>query len=457
MGYLSSSIETGFQLVSITKRAFYHLVPDQNLPPYKIFASQKDTSGPALAAFNIKTIYSPGRGAILDLLLSSEVEKYTRQLRAQDRKIFIMVTNVTPEIEKAVANLGAKLIGSPSAARAQFENKAGLRDLPALAKLCPPFVVVRKDELGHQEFDAPSLFRRFHKFIIQDASQDRTGGRGTYIIQQPRDFASSLPLLKQAGGSRAVISRFVAGIPASMLCCLTKYGLFHGPLQRQIISEPSLTSPVTSQFAGAWWHEKLFNEDFINQADRMVRQIAAVMVRHNYRGLFGVDFMAGDDGRLFLTEINARPTALTATLNLIQQAKNLPSLSLLHILEHARQDYEITNPAGYQQELLQFKPLTYLLAYHLGEAPVMIKKPLPSGLLDISSGAPIPIQATFDLRLLSPGRIIVPNFPAPNQLIPPRHQLLSFLTADPVLDVSGTLNAAGKSLLNHLRGLFKPA
>jgi hypothetical protein len=79
----------------------------------------------------------------------------------------------------------------------------------------------------------------------------------------------------------------------------------------------------------------------LNQIHEMTQKIGNELSKHSYRGLFGLDLIIDNNGKVWLIEINARQPASTSMHSQILLNGDILPLNLFHILEflHPDRDY----------------------------------------------------------------------------------------------------------------------
>jgi ATP-grasp domain len=240
-----------------------------------------------------------------------------------------------------------------------WENKRRMR-----AKLDPkyfaPFRLLEPEEKIEMEYD--EIVSNYGlPFVLQDAILG--GGRGTFIIKDQEYFqlAKSHLMTKKNG---AVISSFVTGISASIQVCITKFGIFHGPLQKNLseIKELCYTDGIDAEgFCGGEWGSPELDK-YKDEVYCIALEIGAEVAKDSIYGIFGIDFILGE--RAFVIETNMRLTGLTSPLTHQWLAASVEPLISLHILELSKTDYKIDNVIEYQNNLLNTKPFTFLLLHN---------------------------------------------------------------------------------------------
>lgn len=226
---------------------------------------------------------------------------------------------------------------------ARFEDKKFFRQTFTGRLPIPEYEIVSYGELIQYtpaELFAARTARFGAPFVVQDSLGG--GGRGTHIVRTVDDMERALVILsKERKSEEMILSRFVAGIERSIQVCVTKDGVYKGFLQQQLIRNPELLNPLGRGgmfFCGGKF--LAYESAAIEAQVSSVVDIAADELRRaGYRGIFGIDFLLDDAGKVWTIEINARTTGLLPLLN--EQSSRTP-LYLLHVLELAGIDYDRT-------------------------------------------------------------------------------------------------------------------
>ncbi len=194
------------------------------------------------------------------------------------------------------------------------------------------------------EKEALSILKEEGAVVLQHESL--SGGKGTFVIRGLDDYHHALDAISRIHGSRRfVVSKYVEdAAERSLQCCVTRYGVFVGPLQKQIVRNESLLNVLNTKadkFCGA---EISFNDQFLGCYKEMAgycETIGSFLLESGYRGIFGVDFLIDRKrGQPLVLEVNQRLTGVTPLLDMLYQPGDLP-FYLLHILETGNFDYEI--------------------------------------------------------------------------------------------------------------------
>src|SRR5581483_1653131 len=101
-------------------------------------------------------------------------------------------------------------------------------------------------EIKHMnELDKAASYKGFEEkygqFVLQD--EESAGAKGTYAIKSADEYLEAIRSLKKFSRGRSiVVSKLIHGEPASIQVCITKYGIFSGGIQRQLIDNKHLNN-----------------------------------------------------------------------------------------------------------------------------------------------------------------------------------------------------------------------
>lgn len=229
----------------------------------------------------------------------------------------------------------------------RFENKAWFRRAFADKGIhIPDFTICKREELVPTEAVLAQLLAGRSAVVLQDSVL--SGGKGTFIVRDITSFSRALSALSEAASAsdEVVVSQYIPNAQErSVQGVVTRYGVFIGPMQQQIIADPSLVNnavPGAELFCGtqismqdsAWWA--------YDQQKKNALVIGKELQEAGYRGIFGVDSLV-KDGAVYTLEVNARITGATPLLTMnYDPGRHIP-FYLLHILELIGADYSIVD------------------------------------------------------------------------------------------------------------------
>ncbi len=349
---------------------------------------------------------------------------------------FLTYKPVTPP--PVLTKAGCRFLSMNQSLTATFENKVEFRTKFSDLNLpFPDFAVYDRSDLQADRATLDRLLAGRNQVILQD--ERLSGGRGTFRIHDLPSLAAALAAIERlGGGSRVVVSELIEGAhERSVQAVVTRYGVFVGPLQKQIVGHPLLANlqvPDGDRFCGA----EISPHDPLQGVHLPLKAHAEAIGRRlqelGYKGIFGVDALIRPDGKLYILEVNPRLTGVTPLLTMLyREGRDIP-FYLLHILELGGFDYQITDtyvdPTPPQGGLLVLhSPLNY---------QVFIEEMPASGRYDLKSltytGKQYRLSGTPDGRELLLQRYTPPGFH-----VRPGGRLMTAYINGPVLDVSDTL------------------
>jgi len=271
-------------------------------------------------------------------LLSSK--RFTDMFKTDSRRKYVLYSPLDPPYK---INPLAYLMNSPTIAHA-YENKRYFRDEFADLIRMPEYEIKYMNELDRaasyrdlrERFDGP--------FMLQD--EESSGSKGTYAIHNQDDYVDAVKSLKRFSRGRTIVaSKFVHGEVSSIQVCITKYGIFSGGIQRQLVDSEHLCNPG---LAGASkWCGGEIGTDYPDIVQHQAQEIASVvgseLGSHGYKGIFGVDLIVTPENEVYAIEINARLTGYSHIISDLQMMEGKIPFMLLHTLELANMKYEVND------------------------------------------------------------------------------------------------------------------
>ncbi len=85
------------------------------------------------------------------------------------------------------------------------------------------------------------------------------------------------------------------------------------------------------------------SEYVFHQSREIATVIGSELAAHGYKGIFGVDLIVTPENEVYAIEINARHTGYSALISDIQLNSGKIPFMLLHLLELANENYQITD------------------------------------------------------------------------------------------------------------------
>jgi hypothetical protein len=273
----------------------------------------------------------------------------------------------------------AFLMNSPTIAHA-YENKRYFRDEFADLIKVPEYEIKYMNEL-----DRAASFRDLRErfggpFMLQD--EESSGSKGTYAIHNEDDYVDAVKSLKKFSQGRTVVaSQFIHGEVSSIQVCITKYGIFSGGIQRQLIDSKYLCNPKL-EGATRWCGGEIGSEypDIVQfRAQEIASVIGSELSSHGYKGVFGVDLIVTPDHEVYAIEINARLTGYSHIISDMQMLNGKIPFMLLHILELGNFRYEVTDSEALPSTARYKKPGSLMILNNQTDEDFVLKKSIRPG------------------------------------------------------------------------------
>lgn len=312
--------------------------------------------------------------------IASSVE-FAEFIRSQNKRKVVLYGPLSPPY---VVNPLTYIMNSPTIAHA-YEHKRYFRDEFSELINMPEYVVKRLDELDDDTYD--ELVTLYDKFVIQDV--ESSGSKGTFIVSTKDQYDRAAKKLKETSFSGSVVvSEFVAGQTCSVQVCVTKYGIFAGGLQRQLVDSQYLCN--TELPSVARWCGGELNVEASDIVKHRTQEIATVvgseLASHGYRGIFGIDLLVTPENEVYAIEINARLTGYTHVISDMQFAQDKIPFSLLHTLELGNYKYEVDDLEALPTMGSTSQPYSYIIFHNLVDGPVQLKEEIRSGIYSYRGG-----------------------------------------------------------------------
>src|SRR3569623_563784 len=177
-------------------------------------------------------------------------------------------------------------MNSPTIAQA-YENKRYFRDEFSDLIRVPEYEIRYMNELDRAA-SYKELQERYGWFMLQD--EESSGSKGTYSIKTADDYLEAIKSLKKfSRGRTIVVSKFVHGEAASIQVCITKYGIFNGGIQRQLIDSQYLGNS-SLEGANKWCGGEVggvYPDIVHHQSQEIASIVGSELASHGYKGVFG--------------------------------------------------------------------------------------------------------------------------------------------------------------------------
>jgi hypothetical protein len=324
--------------------------------------------------------------------LSSSPE-FAEVAKTMPRRKFLLYSPLDPPYP---VNPLTYIMNSPTIAHA-YEHKRYFRDEFADLINLPEYVVRRLDDLNDESYtELETLFGE--KFVVQEV--ESYGSKGTVIVDNLEKFRRAVESLKTISYSgTVVISKFVEGSTCSVQVCVTKYGIFTGGLQKQLVDSAYLCNPNLPGVS-KWCGGELggsYPEILKHRTQEIATIVGSELASHGYRGIFGIDLIVTPENEVYAIEINARLTGYTHILSDIQYAKEKIPFILLHTLELGNYKYEVDDAEALPTMSSLDDAYSYLILYNQQEEPQDLTTDISNGIYKFEKGELTFVQKSYSV------------------------------------------------------------
>lgn len=353
-------------------------------------------------------------------------------------------------IDMPLTLAGRKLLAVGPAYTATIENKVIFRREFADIAPFPNHTIVLRAKLQPTAACLEYIMADRPRVIIQD--EQLSGGKGSFIVSDLNSFKATLIALNKLSKHELVVISDVIDKPQelSVQCCATRYGIFVGPLQRQIIAHPELAGKAVGgdKFCGV--QVALIDQTAPEYADikAMALKIGQRLQTKGYKGIFGVDFLLSADNKLFVLEVNARLTGATPLLTALYQHEPEAGIAfyLLHVLELGEYNYTT------EGQPTDFERQGSLLIIHSQESEMVRIDNMPqSGSYKLTGQSLLHSGSSVILRDIDAGSFIFQEYTPLGTSVKPGGRLAVLQFPYPVLDGSGALKDGVRDIIRAIR------
>jgi hypothetical protein len=203
----------------------------------------------------------------------------------------------------------------------EIGNQAGVYSVPNVLTKISSYAALQQIAAQH------GLGERW---VVQTAYGD--SGKTTFFIASESDYRRVAKKIEAE--DRVKVMRRVNCTGTAIEACTTRWGTFVGPLLTELIGIESLT-PYPGGWCGNELYGDAFSADIRRQAQQKTEALGNALYQCGYRGYFEVDYLIDlDSSEVYLGELNARITGISAMTNMSDfSAENMP-LFLFHLLEY---------------------------------------------------------------------------------------------------------------------------
>jgi biotin carboxylase len=252
-----------------------------------------------------RQIQGKTRGRAIFLFFNEELEAICKEL---DLDIILPKFSLVHEIDSKIVTT-------------EIGNQAGVHSVPNVLTKVSSYADLRQiaSKAGLGE-----------RWVVQSSHGD--SGKTTYFIASEADYQEFAEKIEAE--EKVKVMRWIRCTGSAIEACATRWGTVVGPLLTELIGAESLTA-----YPGGWCGNELYADAFSNairrEVQRKTQAIGDVLYQRGYRGYFELDFLIDlDTDELYLGELNARITGISAMTNMSDFSVAHIPLFLFHLLEY---------------------------------------------------------------------------------------------------------------------------
>lgn len=236
----------------------------------------------------------------------------------------LMIFKSSHALEVLCRERGWDLLCAPAIVARRWENKITFRELAGdLGLPQPPGLAI--DDLAEATYAAVAG-RLGPRFVLQ-AAHGFSGAR-TFLATDAETFDVAVRAIR---ARRARATAFVDGVPLTLNACVTSRGVAVGAPCVQITGDSRLTRYPLGSCGNDWTAAREIDLDPAPFVD-IARPVGEALAREGYGGVFGLDFVRGEDGRLWVIEVNSRLVASIALFTQLELAAGRLPLLARHVM-----------------------------------------------------------------------------------------------------------------------------
>jgi hypothetical protein len=321
-------------------------------------------------------------------------KKFVEIFKADSKRKYVLYSPLDPPYR---INPLAYLMNSPTIAHA-YENKRYFRDEFSDLIRMPDYEIKYMNELDRAASYRDLRERFSGPFMLQD--EESSGSKGTYAIHNEDDYVDAVKALKKfSRGRTIVVSQFIKGETSSIQVCITKYGIFSGGIQRQLLDSNYLCNP---KMAGATkWCGGEVGTDYPDIVQHQAQEIATIvgseLASHGYKGIFGIDLIVSPEKEVYAIELNARLTGYSHLISNLQLMEGKVPFMLLHLLELGNYNYEVTDSEALPSSSSYKKPVSLMIINNPLSEEFVLKHYIKPGLYRYDTGTVKFVKEAYSL------------------------------------------------------------
>lgn len=277
----------------------------------RIFESIEDINVYLLKSDEVNAILSKysgesgTRGCALFLFFDERIEAL-----CQDMNLAVILPK-----SSLVREIDSKIVTT------EIGNQAGVRSVQNVLTKISSFANLQ--EMAQQA----NLGKRW---VVQTPYGD--SGKTTFFIANEDDYQAVSEQIERE--DLVKVMRWVNCTGTAIEACATRWGTFVGSLLTELIGIDELT-PYPGGWCGNELYDTAFSMEIRQQVLHSTQAMGNALYQRGYRGYFELDYLIDlDTNEVYLGELNARLTGISAMTNMSNfSSANIP-LFLFHLLEY---------------------------------------------------------------------------------------------------------------------------
>lgn len=294
------------------------------------------------------------------------------------------------------------------------------------------------------EFDYADLVGKFGLPLFLHFAEG-AGGSGNRIVSNLEEFEK---VKEEKRGKRLNVKKYFTGKSCCVDVCVTPDSVLCGPLEEMIIGSPPINSNPT-EYVGSSWFENNYSYDFRKKIQNICITLGTYLRDKGFIGAFHPDFLLGDMGEIFLTELNMRFGGSCGVVNRIEMKIGRIPYFLQNIYSFDNKNVEL-NSIQINEEALY--PINYgllILKNYFGK-PIKLNNSFKSGIYKLV-GDKLETTNCLDFEKLEENEYIyisgLPNSEV-NTIVEENAFICEIITTKPISDSKSKLNQDGIDLAN---------
>ena len=378
-------------------------------------------------------------------------KKFIEDFKNDPKRKYVMYSPIDPPYK---VNPLAYLMNSPTIAHA-YENKRYFRDEFSDLIRMPEYEIRYMNELDRAA-SYQELADRYGSFMLQD--EESSGSKGTYAIKSQDDYVEAIKSLKKySRGRTIVVSQYIKGEPASIQVCITKYGIFNGGIQRQLIDSQYLTN--TSLEGATKWCGGEVGDVYPDIVHHQTQEIASIvgseLASHGYKGVFGIDLLITPDNEVYSIEINARLTGYSHLISDLQIENGKIPFMLLHALELGNYEYTVTDTEALPSRGRYDKPASLMILNNPLDRELVLKHYIKPGVYSQKGNRIKYVKPGFTLSDLSTDdQMLIMSRHGQDDPIEAGRRVLKVMKYGKNMAKNGDLNRKGRATIAAIKATF---